>query len=73
MRTITAALICAAVIAAAYYEVWQEKANHRKAMQEYQFSITPDSTYIYDNERLVAVIPFDSTAKLDSVMLLDNQ
>lgn len=41
--------------------------------RDYQLDMTDDSTYIYDNARLVGVIPFDEHSKLDSVLLIDNR
>lgn len=39
---------------------------------EYQIDITEDSTYIYDGNRYVGSIPYDSTQQFDKVMLRDN-
>lgn len=40
---------------------------------EYQVEITDDNTYIYSNNKLLKVIPFDSTQTIDKFFLKDNE
>ena len=39
---------------------------------EYQLDITEDSTYIYQGNRYVGSMPYDSTQSFDKIMLADN-
>lgn len=41
--------------------------------REYQFDIAPEGTTIYEGNRRVGFLPFDSTQALDKLMLWDNQ
>lgn len=78
-----AALLFAAVLFAAMYAAnWprpqcpfegNECPNAQKAMRNYQFELYNDSTVIYDGDRRVGMLPFDSTQGLDKLMTEDNQ
>lgn len=50
----------------------QKKEDYVDPM-DYQIDITNDSTYIYDDGRLVGVLPYDSCSALDKLLTLDNQ
>lgn len=41
--------------------------------REYQYDISAEGTTIYDGNRRVGFLPFDSTQALDKLMLWDNQ
>lgn len=47
--------------------------NTKGNLRDYQVDITNDSTYIYDGNRLVSAIPFDSCTQFDKVMIKDNE
>ena len=50
-----------------------ECPNAAHAMREYQIVLEVDSTIIYDGERRVGALPYDSTQALDKLMIFDNQ
>lgn len=41
--------------------------------RDYQVELGMDSTWIYDGNRLVGVIPYDSTSNFDNLMTKDNE
>lgn len=41
--------------------------------REYQYDISAEGTTIYDGNRRVGFLPYDSTQALDKLMLWDNQ
>lgn len=41
--------------------------------RDYQLEVYEDSTVIFDGLRKVAVLPYDSTQKLDNVISADNE
>lgn len=47
--------------------------NAIKQMKDYQLDVYEDSTIIWDGQRKVAVLPFDSTQALDKQIYFDNQ
>lgn len=40
---------------------------------EYQIRLEMDSAFIYDGDRYVGALPFDSTQAFDKLMIKDNQ
>ncbi len=42
-------------------------------LRDYQLDVYQDSTIIFDGDRKVSVLRFDSTQALDSVIMDDNQ
>lgn len=50
-----------------------ECPNAREAMRDYQIELWNDSTVIFDGERRVGTMPFDSTQAFDKLMIEDNQ
>lgn len=50
-----------------------ECPNAQDAAREYQIELGMDSTYIYDGDRLVGVLPYDSTQSFDKIMMKDNE
>lgn len=67
-----------------YQQIGEEQRAYDQAVQvekiftnnptrDYQLEVYEDSTVIFDGLRRVAVLPYDSTQKLDNVIMGDNE
>ena len=59
-------------------ENWSDNPDTKKQpapaqLREYQIEVYNDSTVIWDGERHVITLPYDSTQALDKAINLDNQ
>ncbi len=59
-------------------ENWSDNPDTKKEpnpvqLREYQIEVFNDSTVIWDGERHVITLPYDSTQALDKAINLDNQ
>ncbi len=59
-------------------ENWSDNPETKKEpnpiqLREYQIEVFNDSTVIWDGERHVITLPYDSTQALDKAINLDNQ
>lgn len=50
-----------------------KSSDHKCDCLEYQIRLEMDSAFIYDGDRYVGALPFDSTQAFDKLMILDNQ
>lgn len=45
----------------------------KQVIKDYQLEVYEDSTIIWDGQRKVITLPYDSTQTLDNIILMDNQ
>jgi hypothetical protein len=50
-----------------------ECPNAQEAMGEYQITLEMEGAYIYDGNRFVGYLPFDSTQAFEKLMIKDNE
>ncbi len=65
-------------LASCMAENWSDNPDTKKEpnpvqLREYQVEVFNDSTVIWDGERHVITLPYDSTQALDKAINLDNQ
>lgn len=66
---VVALILCICVLASSCTVKETGECNSR----EYQIELYNDSTVIYDGERKVGVLLFDSTQAFDKLMIKDNE
>lgn len=66
---VVALILCICVLAASC----TVKETGECSSREYQIELYNDSTVIYDGERKVGVLLFDSTQAFDKLMIKDNE
>ncbi len=65
-------------LASCMAENWSDNPDTKKQpnsvqLREYQIEVYNDSTVIWDGDRKVITLPYDSTQALDKAINLDNQ
>lgn len=88
MRTITFTILCVIAAASMfvagllYQKIGEEQRGHAQAvytqqaiddLRSYQIETYNDSTVIFDGDRHVATIAYDSTSAFDKAITNDNQ
>jgi len=67
-----AAITSAVIITATNYSKYRQ-SNNASQIRDYQLAVYNDSTQIWDGNRLVATIPYDSASKFDLAINKDNE
>ena len=71
-------LILAICLFSCMAENWSDNPETKKEaapiqLRDYQIEVTNDSTVIWDGDRKVITLPYDSTQALDKAINQDNQ